>query len=92
MANYLVTEWPEYRKLNWAEIKSLLTNPLIVDGRNFLKREEPARLGYRYIGWAGEMQVSCSDRLPGRFAEALELEDLTSPPSPRLETERISMK
>ena len=46
----LVTEWPEYRKLNWTEIKSMLANPLILDGRNFLERVELERLGYRYFG------------------------------------------
>jgi len=46
----LVTEWPEYRKLDWAGVKSVLANPLIVDGRNFLDHDELTRLGYRYIG------------------------------------------
>ncbi|MDP2993886.1 MAG: UDP-glucose/GDP-mannose dehydrogenase family protein [Anaerolineales bacterium] len=46
----LVTEWPEYSRLNWGEIKSILNNPLILDGRNFLDRHELERLGYRYIG------------------------------------------
>jgi UDPglucose 6-dehydrogenase len=46
----LVTEWPEYRTLNWAEIKKSLNSPLIVDGRNFLQREELEELGYRYVG------------------------------------------
>ncbi len=46
----LVTEWPEYRTLDWAEIKKSLNNLLIVDGRNFLQREELEKLGYRYVG------------------------------------------
>ncbi|MCX6038173.1 MAG: UDP-glucose/GDP-mannose dehydrogenase family protein [Chloroflexi bacterium] len=46
----LVTEWPEYRRLKWVEIKPMLNNPLILDGRNFLDREELERLGYRYVG------------------------------------------
>jgi UDPglucose 6-dehydrogenase len=46
----LVTEWPEYSGLNWAAIKPILNNPLILDGRNFLDRHELVRLGYRYIG------------------------------------------
>lgn len=28
----------------------MLNNPLILDGRNFLDREELERLGYRYVG------------------------------------------
>ena len=46
----LVTEWLEYRDLDWARIKGMLENPLILDGRNFLDRHELERLGYRYIG------------------------------------------
>ena len=46
----LVTEWPEYQELNWAEIKSSLNNPLVVDGRNFLPGDELENLGYRYVG------------------------------------------
>jgi UDPglucose 6-dehydrogenase len=46
----LVTEWPVYRDLDWAEVKKSLTNPLILDGRNFLNREQLVELGYRYVG------------------------------------------
>jgi UDPglucose 6-dehydrogenase len=46
----LVTEWPEYRNLDWEELKETLNNPLILDGRNFLDRHELERLGYRYVG------------------------------------------
>jgi UDPglucose 6-dehydrogenase len=46
----LVTEWPEYSRLNWGQIKPTLNNPLLLDGRNFLDRHELQRLGYRVIG------------------------------------------
>jgi UDPglucose 6-dehydrogenase len=49
-AAVLVTEWPEYRDLDWAGVKEILANPLIVDGRNFLNREQLEKLGYRYVG------------------------------------------
>jgi UDPglucose 6-dehydrogenase len=39
-----------YRDLDWAEIKEILGNPLLLDGRNFLDRHELERLGYRYVG------------------------------------------
>src|SRR5881392_863313 len=33
----LVTEWPEFRELDWAgEVKHRMAKPLVVDGRNFL--------------------------------------------------------
>jgi len=46
----LVTEWPDYRNLDWEELKETLNNLLILDGRNFLDRHELERLGYRYVG------------------------------------------
>jgi UDPglucose 6-dehydrogenase len=49
-AAVLVTEWPEYRDLNWEEVKEILDYPLILDGRNFLDYHELERLGYRYVG------------------------------------------
>ena len=38
-AAVLVTEWPEFAELDWAEVKRRMRVPLIVDGRNFLDRE-----------------------------------------------------
>jgi UDPglucose 6-dehydrogenase len=49
-AAVLVTEWPEYRELDWSRIKEIMSNPLILDGRNFLDHHELHRLGYRYLG------------------------------------------
>ncbi len=49
-AAILVTEWPEFGELDWEELAGRMSNPLIVDGRNFL---DPARLraaGYTYEG------------------------------------------
>src|SRR3954469_16206130 len=47
----LVTEWPEFRELDWqGEVKQKLKQPLVVDGRNFLDRELMTRAGYTYEG------------------------------------------
>jgi UDPglucose 6-dehydrogenase len=47
----LVTEWPEFRELDWAgEIKNRMARPLVVDGRNFLDGELLAEAGYDYEG------------------------------------------
>ena len=36
----LVTEWPEFRELDWAgEVKRRMRAPIVIDGRNFLDRE-----------------------------------------------------
>jgi UDPglucose 6-dehydrogenase len=47
----LVTEWPEFRELDWAgEVKERMTTPLVVDGRNFLDREALQQAGFTYEG------------------------------------------
>jgi UDPglucose 6-dehydrogenase len=46
----LVTEWPEFKDLDWNEIRGSMRRPLLVDGRNFLDREELRRAGYTYEG------------------------------------------
>lgn len=46
----LVTEWPQYRDLDWDALKSRLATPLILDCRNYLDREALERAGYRYLG------------------------------------------
>ena len=50
-AAVLVTEWPEFRELDWAgTIKDRMRNPLVVDGRNFLDDEALRAAGFSYEG------------------------------------------
>ena len=49
-AAVLVTEWPEFAELDWAEVKRRMRVPLIVDGRNFLEREALIEAGFTYEG------------------------------------------
>jgi UDPglucose 6-dehydrogenase len=47
----LVTEWPEFGELDWAnDVKGRMRVPLVVDGRNFLDRDALARAGFTYEG------------------------------------------
>jgi UDPglucose 6-dehydrogenase len=50
-AAVLVTEWPEFRELDWAgTVKESMRKPLVVDGRNFLDDEALRAAGYTYEG------------------------------------------
>ncbi|MBA2794574.1 MAG: UDP-glucose/GDP-mannose dehydrogenase family protein, partial [Thermoleophilaceae bacterium] len=49
-AAVLVTEWPEFAELDWAEVKERMAEPVIVDGRNFLDREALRAAGFTYEG------------------------------------------
>jgi UDPglucose 6-dehydrogenase len=44
----LVTEWNEFRALDLARVKALLTAPVIVDLRNIYKPDAMAEAGFRY--------------------------------------------
>ncbi|HEY4028571.1 MAG TPA: UDP-glucose/GDP-mannose dehydrogenase family protein [Candidatus Dormibacteraeota bacterium] len=44
----VVTEWPEYVRLDWARARSTMRRPVLVDGRNCLNPAEMARLGFQY--------------------------------------------
>jgi UDPglucose 6-dehydrogenase len=49
----LVTEWPQYRELDWNAIKIAMASPIVLDGRNLLDRAELEKAGFRVIGLAG---------------------------------------
>jgi UDPglucose 6-dehydrogenase len=54
-AAILVTEWPEFADLDWSDAARRMTNPLLIDGRNFLDPERLRAAGFAYegIGRAG---------------------------------------
>jgi UDPglucose 6-dehydrogenase len=45
----LLTEWEEFREVDWARVRDIVERPLVVDGRNFLSRENLASQGFRYV-------------------------------------------
>jgi UDPglucose 6-dehydrogenase len=45
-AAVLVTEWPEFREIDWAGAAKRMNRPLIIDGRNFLDAELLAAAGF----------------------------------------------
>jgi len=44
----IITDWPEFNKLNFKKIKSLLNQPVIIDGRNIYDPEAMKKLGFVY--------------------------------------------
>ncbi len=46
----IITEWNEFKQLNLGRIKSLMKNPVIIDGRNIYNPEEVKKLGFIYKG------------------------------------------
>jgi UDPglucose 6-dehydrogenase len=46
----LVTEWGQFKTLDFEKMATLMTNPVIIDGRNFLDPKTLTRAGFHYIG------------------------------------------
>lgn len=46
----VVTEWDEFKQLDFKKIKRQMKQPIIVDGRNIYDPQELKRLGFTYVG------------------------------------------
>ena len=55
----VLTEWPEYLELDWARVASIVSNRLVVDGRNCLDHAQLTGAGFTYLS------VGRSARTPG---------------------------
>jgi UDPglucose 6-dehydrogenase len=67
-AAVLVTEWPEFRELDWGgEVKSRMARPVVVDGRNFLDAELLRSAGFTFegIGRGSEHQSGSQEPVAG---------------------------
>ncbi len=59
-AAVLVTEWGEFRDLDWAAAAGAMARPLVVDGRNFLDPEAMAAAGFEYEGIGRQSRQAAS--------------------------------
>ncbi|MEX0973068.1 MAG: UDP-glucose/GDP-mannose dehydrogenase family protein [Solirubrobacterales bacterium] len=59
-AAVLVTEWPEFAELDWAEAAGRMSRALLIDGRNFLDPDSLLSAGFEYegIGQAAAQDVA----------------------------------
>jgi UDPglucose 6-dehydrogenase len=47
----ILTEWPEYKALDWERIKRSMVRPLLLDGRNLLDPAKMEALGFEYYSF-----------------------------------------
>lgn len=45
----ILTEWPQFKDLNWAKLKTKMRQPLVIDGRNLLNPAKMRKIGFKYI-------------------------------------------
>lgn len=46
----LVTDWQQFRTLDYHKMAKLMNNPVMIDGRNFLDRQNLESAGFQYVG------------------------------------------
>jgi UDPglucose 6-dehydrogenase len=46
----VVTEWPQYKTLDWKKAAALMRNPLVLDGRNLFAPSAVREAGFDYCG------------------------------------------
>jgi UDPglucose 6-dehydrogenase len=46
----LVTEWEQFKNLDYSKMATLMSHPVMIDGRNFLDPETLVRAGFQYVG------------------------------------------
>jgi UDPglucose 6-dehydrogenase len=54
----LLTEWDQYRRLDWKQIRAEMARPLVIDARNMLRPAEMKALGFEYISFGRPDQVA----------------------------------
>ena len=47
----ILTEWQQFRQLDWNRIRDTMTRPLLIDGRNMLQAAEMEELGFEYVSF-----------------------------------------
>jgi len=46
----IVTEWNEFKEIDFEKIKKIMRQPVVIDGRNIYDPAEMKRLGFKYTG------------------------------------------
>jgi len=46
----VLTEWDEFRWLDFAQVMNKMSNPVVVDARNLLDPAQLRRIGFEYTG------------------------------------------
>jgi UDPglucose 6-dehydrogenase len=49
-AMLIITEWNEFKQLNWDKMRTFMRQPVVLDGRNIYDPAEITRIGFTYCG------------------------------------------
>jgi len=54
----VLTEWEQFRRLDWKRVRGEMARPLVIDGRNMLRPEEMKALGFEYMSFGRPEQIA----------------------------------
>jgi UDPglucose 6-dehydrogenase len=66
----IVTEWNEFKQLDWEKLRRFMRRPVVVDGRNLYEQNEMADRGFVYWGVGRGAQPSFADAIESETAVA----------------------
>ncbi len=59
----LLTEWPEFRGVDWKRLRETVAVPIIVDGRNGLDPARVVAAGFEYYGMGRQVGISARQQV-----------------------------
>ena len=58
----ILTEWDQYRRLDWKQVQREMARALVIDGRNMLRPADMAALGFEYLSFGRPEQIAATAR------------------------------
>jgi UDPglucose 6-dehydrogenase len=68
----LLTEWDEFRGLDWQRLRKSVSRPLIVDGRNMFESSQMSTLGFQYVSIGRQSVFAANGSSPTTTIQALQ--------------------
>jgi UDPglucose 6-dehydrogenase len=59
----ILTEWPEFRDLDWPRVSEAMSRPLVLDGRNFLDPPKMQQHGFEYHCFGRRLERRAQHRI-----------------------------
>lgn len=66
----IITEWDQFRSIDWVRLRNIVSRPLIIDGRNILDPEEITAQGFHYLSIGRQPAFSGENESSGKAADA----------------------
>jgi UDPglucose 6-dehydrogenase len=65
----ILTEWEEFRQLDWERIHGLMARPLVIDGRNLLNPAAMTELGFEYYCFGRPVETAAPPFVPAELSK-----------------------